>query len=95
MFFLNFCLKILVLNTQKLQESSVKSGSKNVEKEDDIVLIKDSSRGPKLKREVHWPEGQHEEAYTSLRVSKTHKEVLVISRILTSPVSFFLGITIF
>ncbi|XP_059142717.1 wings apart-like protein homolog [Physella acuta] len=63
---------------EEREESSVKSGSKNVEKEDDIVLIKDSSRGPKLKREVHWPEGQHEEAYTSLRVSKTHKELYTV-----------------
>lgn len=30
---------------------------------------------PKLTRKVHWPSQQHEEAYTSVRVNKQHKEV--------------------
>ncbi|KAI8794398.1 wings apart protein, partial [Biomphalaria glabrata] len=46
--------------------------------DEDIVLIKDSSKGPKLKREVHYPERTYDEAYTSLRVSKTHKELYTV-----------------
>lgn len=45
--------------------------------QDDVVLVKDSSKGPRLSREVHWPEKTFDEAYTSLRVNKKHKEVCI------------------
>lgn len=48
-----------------------------VRKEDDtVLLVRDLDKAPRLKREVHWPERQFDEAYTSLKVNKTHKEVL-------------------
>ncbi|CAL1535656.1 unnamed protein product [Lymnaea stagnalis] len=60
------------------EELSQKGTIKKNEKDEDIVIIKDSSKGPQLKREVHWPERQYDEAYTSLRVSKTHKELYTV-----------------
>ncbi|RUS70309.1 hypothetical protein EGW08_021932 [Elysia chlorotica] len=57
-------------------ETSGRSRSGNVL--EDVLLIKDTERGPKLKREVHWPERKFDEAYTSLKVSKTHKELYTV-----------------
>ncbi|CAG5122973.1 unnamed protein product [Candidula unifasciata] len=48
------------------------------ENDDGIVLLKDSGKGPKLKREVHWPTRQYDEAYTSLKVNKYHKELYTV-----------------
>lgn len=45
------------------------------ESNDGVVLMKESGEDVELTREVHWPERKHDEAYTSLKVSKSHKEV--------------------
>ncbi|GFS11289.1 wings apart-like protein homolog [Elysia marginata] len=46
--------------------------------QEDVVLVKDTEKGPKLKREVHWPERKFDEAYTSLKVNKSHKELYTV-----------------
>lgn len=65
------------MNSFVLYKSFQVESQKTAMKENDegIVLVKDSGKGPKLKREVHWPTRQYDEAYTSLKVNKTHKEV--------------------
>ncbi|XP_005089258.1 wings apart-like protein homolog [Aplysia californica] len=61
------------------KEGPVPKGSKRNNKtdDDDIVLVKNLNKS-QLKREVHWPETKFDEAYTSLRVSKTHKELYTV-----------------
>ncbi|GFO38926.1 Wings apart-like protein homolog [Plakobranchus ocellatus] len=62
-------------DNEKMDLSGKRSSGKG---EEDIMLVKDSEKGPKLKREVHWPERKFDEAYTSLKVNKTHKELYTV-----------------
>lgn len=61
--------------SEKLVESKRYSAGNG---QQDVVLVKDTEKGPKLKREVHWPERKYDEAYTSLKVNKTHKELYTV-----------------
>ncbi|KAH9503996.1 hypothetical protein Btru_067513 [Bulinus truncatus] len=65
-------------NNENDVDEEKQSGNIKSDIDEDVVLIKDAGKGPKLKREIHWPERHIDEAYTSLRVSKSHKELYTV-----------------
>ncbi|BFZ03718.1 hypothetical protein BsWGS_06757 [Bradybaena similaris] len=61
----------------KENKSAVAKKKKKKNDETDVVLHK-SEEGQMLKRVMHWPVGIHDKAYTTLTVSKSHKELYTV-----------------
>lgn len=64
---------------EKEPEGSVKPAAQTKKPVTSDTRTKENvADAPKLTRKVHWPNRQHEEAYTSVRVNKEHKELFTV-----------------
>ncbi|CAG5130650.1 unnamed protein product, partial [Candidula unifasciata] len=65
-------------HNEETEEKTATVRKKKKADDADVVIIQKPEEGPKLKREMHWPVGEHDEAYTTLTVSKSHKELYTV-----------------